>query len=98
MTDTINNCVSVFTTDNVYVTSFGQRGNKEGDFNRPYYLYIDKDQFLYVGDTWNEYFFCFVILIVYCCYFNIFIIMLLMSHKNNCIELCEPMHYCCLAE
>ena len=29
--------VVVFTSDGVYVTSFGQRGNKEGDFN---YIYV----------------------------------------------------------
>ena len=47
-------CMSVFTTNGVYVTSFGQCGNKEGDFNRPYYLYIDKCHFVYVSDTWND--------------------------------------------
>ena len=47
-------CVSVFTIDGVYVTSFGQRGNKEGDLSGPYYLYIDKDQFVYVSDTCND--------------------------------------------
>ena len=53
MTDTTNQCVSVFTTDGAHVTTFGQLGNKEGDFNLPHYLYIDKDQFVYVSDYWN---------------------------------------------
>ena len=51
VTDITIQCVSVFTTDGVYVTSFGQHGNKEGDFN---YLYIDKCHFVYVSDTWND--------------------------------------------
>ena len=36
------------------VTSFGQRGNKEGDFSGPCYLYIDKDHFVYVSEDWNH--------------------------------------------
>ena len=59
VTDTNSHCVSVFTTDGVYVTSFGQHGNKEGDFSGPYYLYIDKDQFVYVSDTCNNRIQCF---------------------------------------
>ena len=59
VTDTTNHCVSVFTTDGVYVTSFGQRGNKDGDFSTPYYLYIDKDQFVYVSDFGNHRIQCF---------------------------------------
>ena len=54
LTDTTNNCVAVFTIDDAYVTSFGQHGNKEGDFNRPYYLY-----FVYVCDCWNNRIQCF---------------------------------------
>ena len=50
VTDITNHCVLVFTTDGVYVTSFGQRGDKEGVFSSPYYLYMDKDQFVYVSD------------------------------------------------
>ena len=53
MTDSSNHCVSVFTCDGVYVTSSGQRGNKEGDFSGPHYLYIYKGHFVYVSDTWN---------------------------------------------
>ena len=54
VTDTTIHCVLVFTTDGVYVTSFGQYGSKEGDFNYPQYLYIDKDQFVYVSDYCND--------------------------------------------
>ena len=59
VTDITTHCVSVFTTDFAYVTSFGQRGNKEGDLSSPYYLYIDKDQFVYVSDAWNNRIQCF---------------------------------------
>ena len=59
VTDVRNFCVSVFTTCGVYVTSFGQNGDKEGDFNVPEYLYIDKDQFVYVCDYWNNRIQCF---------------------------------------
>ena len=59
VTDTTNQCVSVFTTDGAYVTSFGQLGNKEGDFSGPHYLYIDKDQFVYVSDFSNNRIQCF---------------------------------------
>ena len=35
VTDVNSQCVFLFTTDGEYVTSFGQRGEKEGDFNCP---------------------------------------------------------------
>ena len=57
--DITSHCVLVFTTDGAYVTSFGQHGNKEGDFSYPYYLYIDKDQFVYVSDALNNRIQCF---------------------------------------
>ena len=60
VTDSGNNHVSVFTTDGVYITSFGQYGYKEGDFNNPYYLYIDKDSFIYVCDYSNNRIQCFL--------------------------------------
>ena len=59
VTDITSHCVLVFTTDGVYVTSFGQYGSKEGDFDRPFYLYIDKDQFVYVSESWNNRIQCF---------------------------------------
>ena len=54
-----NSCVSVFTTDGVYVTSFGQLGSKEGEFRFPRYLYVDKDGFVYVCDHGNSRIQCF---------------------------------------
>ena len=59
VTDTNKHCVSVFTTDGVHVTSFGQCGRKEGEFNCPYYLYIDRDYFVYVSDHYNGRIQCF---------------------------------------
>ena len=35
--------VSVFTTDGVYVSSFGQHGHEEGEFDISMYLCIDQD-------------------------------------------------------
>ena len=42
--------ISVFTTDGVYVTSFGQCGSNEGDFNFPHSVCVDQDGFVYVTD------------------------------------------------
>ena len=52
-------CVSVFTTAGVYVTSFGRRGSEEGEFSLPCYMYIDKNSFLYVCDYSNNRIQCF---------------------------------------
>ena len=52
--------VSVFTTtDGVYVSSFGQHGHKEGEFNHPFYLCVDQDGFIYVADVSNSRVQCF---------------------------------------
>ena len=51
--------VSVFTTDGVYVSSFGQCGHEEGELNNPFYLCIDQDGFIYVTDTHNRRVQCF---------------------------------------
>ena len=40
VTDINSHCVFVFTTDGEYVTSFGQGGQKEGDFNTPSYIML----------------------------------------------------------
>ena len=53
VTDPGNHCVKVFTIDGSCVTSFGQRGTKDGEFKDPQYLYIDKDGFIYVCDFMN---------------------------------------------
>ena len=47
-------CVSVFTTEGGYVTSFGQRGVSEGEFRYPSGVCVDKDGFVYVCDCNNN--------------------------------------------
>ena len=56
---TTSHCVFVFTSDGEYVTSFGQKGQKEGDFNQPHYVYVDKNGFIYVSDFMNNRIQCF---------------------------------------
>ena len=51
--DLKNNNVSVFTTKGEYVTSFGQEGSNEGDLKGPWGICVDKDGFVYVGDSSN---------------------------------------------
>ena len=59
VTDTNSHCVFVFTTDGEYVTSFGQEGQEEGDFNYPFYIYVDNNGFIYVTDYCNSRIQCF---------------------------------------
>ena len=59
VTDVNSHCVFVFTTDGEYVTSFGHKGQKEGDFNCPYYIYVDSNGFVYVTDFFNRRIQCF---------------------------------------
>ena len=51
--------VSVFTTTGDYVTSFGQHGHEEGEFNFPCGVCTDKDGFVYVADFSNDRVQCF---------------------------------------
>ena len=51
--DLKNHNVSVFTTKGEYVTSFGQEGSNEGDLKGPWGICVDKDGFVYVGDSSN---------------------------------------------
>ena len=46
--------VSVFTTSGDYVTSFGQQGNKGGEFTKPMSLTVDSSNFLIVADSGNQ--------------------------------------------
>ena len=46
--------VSVFTTSGDYVTSFGQQGNKEGEFTNPFGVTVDINNFVIVTDTGNN--------------------------------------------
>ena len=52
-------CVFVFTVAGDYVTSFGRRGSKQGEFITPCYICIDKDGFIFVADYANDRVQCF---------------------------------------
>ena len=58
VTDITIHCVFVFTTDGEYVISFGQRGQKDGDFNCPCYI-SDNNNFIHVTDYYNNRIQCF---------------------------------------
>ena len=51
--------ISVFTTDGVYVATFGQRGSNEGDFDCPNSVCVDQDGFVYVTEYNNNRVQCF---------------------------------------
>ena len=54
VTNHTGHCVSVFTTDGDYVTTFGQHGSCHGDLNYPCGVCVDKDGFVYVCDYTNN--------------------------------------------
>ena len=54
VTDYGNHNISVFTTEGEYVTSFGQKGSKDGEFHGPYGVCTDMDGFIYVCDCNNH--------------------------------------------
>ena len=51
--------ISVFTTDGVYVSSFGQYDSNEGDFDFLHSVCVDQDGFVYVTDSNNSRVQCF---------------------------------------
>ena len=51
--DYIKRAIVVYTTEGEYVTSFGQKGSKEGDFDNPFGVSVDEDGFVYVCDFVN---------------------------------------------
>ena len=59
VTDITSHSVFVFTTDGENVTSFGQFGQKEGDFDTPSYTCADENGFIYVTDFTNNRIQCF---------------------------------------
>ena len=50
VTDFGNHNISVFTTEGEYVTSFGEKGSNNGEFNGPCGVCTDMDGFIYVCD------------------------------------------------
>ena len=47
-------CVSVFTTEGQYVTSFGTHGSRKGDLSGPRGVCLDNDGYVYVCDKNND--------------------------------------------
>jgi DNA-binding beta-propeller fold protein YncE len=45
--------IQVFQKDGKFLFEFGQRGNKEGEFNFPTNIFIDKNNKVYVSDSMN---------------------------------------------
>jgi len=54
VTEVSGHCVFVFTTNGEFVASFGQKGKKKGDFNRPVGIHVDRDGFVGVIDFYND--------------------------------------------
>ena len=54
VTDNTADRISVFTTEGGHVTTFGQEGRGEGDFNYPIGVCVDKDGFVYVCEYKNN--------------------------------------------
>ncbi|CAI8033217.1 E3 ubiquitin-protein ligase TRIM71 [Geodia barretti] len=46
--------VSVFDENGKYIKSFGKKGDKEGEFNKPYAIAARYDGYIYVSDTDNN--------------------------------------------
>ena len=47
-------CIVVYETSGQFVTSFGRRGHKEGEFNHPFCITSCADGFIHVCDLWNN--------------------------------------------
>ena len=47
-------CIKVFDLEGNFVFKFGKKGNKEGEFNRPSYLSVNRDGHLMVCDSRNH--------------------------------------------
>ena len=49
-----NHCISVFTCEGKFLTSFGTQGSGPGQFSSPRGIAIDKNGVVYVSDTDNN--------------------------------------------
>ena len=54
VSDFIGDCIVVYETTGQFVTSFGRRGHKEGEFDRPYCITCCADGFIHVCDFFNK--------------------------------------------
>ena len=54
VTERDNNRVSVFTSEGMFLTSFGAEGSEPGQFNSPRGISMDKNGVVYVTDVGNN--------------------------------------------
>ena len=54
VSDEGEHCIKVFDLEGSFVFKFGKKGNKEGEFNRPGYLSVNRDGHLMVCDLRNN--------------------------------------------
>ena len=54
ISDGENNRISIFTTDGYFIRSFGERGNRLGEFNRPHGMAFHDEGNIYVCDFSNN--------------------------------------------
>ena len=49
-----NNSIKIFDLEGKFIRKFGKKGNKDGEFNGPRYLSVDKEGLLMVCDSFNH--------------------------------------------
>ena len=54
VSDISRSCIVVYETSGQYVTSFGRRGENEGEFRRPFCITSCVDGFIHVCECWNS--------------------------------------------
>ena len=54
VSDELEHCIKMFDLDGNFVFKFGKKGNKEGEFDMPGYLSVNRDGHLMVCDSWNN--------------------------------------------
>ena len=54
VSDEHEHCIKVFNLEGNFVFKFGKKGNKEGEFNRPGYLSVNRDRRVMVCDAGNH--------------------------------------------
>ena len=54
VSDELGHCIEVFNLEGNFVFKFGKEGNKEGEFDHPGYLSVNRDGHLMVCDSWNN--------------------------------------------
>ena len=54
VSDCGDNSIKMFDLEGKFIFKFGKKGNKEGEFNRPRHLSVNKEGFLMVCDAYNH--------------------------------------------